>query len=549
MGNINLIKISRDFFKITDEKISNIVWYFLLHIFLDGTILLPPIATAKIIGIVTSGGSMSDVLFWAMMFLVFYLIYFIARIIVWRMYEHMAKIYHLLLQRKILERITNNEGILEKMPSGKLIATFTDDIRWVVDVPDCMCMSVSKVIKIIAIFIIFACNNIIVALIALFIEAIYLALMFKNTKGFARHFDGSRKYEDHIVGIASQTIDGAHQIQTLGLLPSVLKEFNQFGKRWENHYVKRRRYREKLYVIDAWVSYIGKIILYAFMAYLVLNGQLKIEIMVLLISYFEDVIKGTEELRDAVLPLSSYGVQLERIEKILSYSKDKEILSGELDNDYINGRVEFKNVTLTRKQQKILNNISFKALPNQITAITGPKGAGKTSIADLLLRTKKASRGTILIDNESIYDYNKKVYNSNVTGIFSKPFIMNMSIYNNLALTEKNRKKQEEICKRIGLDEIIKKLPYGYNTIISQKDSVLTEGEKHLVSIARALLTNAEILIFDEVSNSGVQAVPNLKDIIKDLRRDHTVIVISNEDELVKIADKVIELNSGKIVN
>ena len=219
-----------------------------------------------------------------------------------------------------------------------------------------------------------------------------------------------------------------------------------------------------------------------------------------------------------------------------------------MDNDYINGLVEFKNVSLEKKKKKVLSHVSFKARPNEITAIVGPKGAGKTSIVRLLHKMEHLSSGQILLDGESIYDYSKRVYNSNVSGVFQKPFVLEMSIRDNLGLIDKNRKRQKEICDRIGLSKIIAQLPKKYDTIVTEGEDVISEGDKQLIAVARAILSRAEVLVFDEVSAVGAQAIPNLSSILEDLKQDHTIILITHDADLIRAADRVVEMKNGKVL-
>ena len=543
------IKFLKDMLQITGEKVGRIVWYIALHIAMEGALLLPPIATAGIIGVLTSGGDINTILGWAVFYVVAYVIYASIRTVVYRMYMNMAKKYHVLLQRKMFEHVVKNDAIFDEISKGKIIASCTDDIRWVVDVPDCIAMATSKIIKIAIIFAIFAVHNIWAAIVAALFELIYMLLMDKNTRKYSQHFDGSRKYEDKAADVLNQVLKSPKQIKAMNALPAMLKKYNSAAKKWTEQYIKRRKDREKVYVHDEWMTYLGKITLYIMMAVFVINGEMTIETLVLLISYFEQVVTSTNELwRDSLRPLAEYGVQTARIKKILSYTQKSEVEFGDLDNDYINGLVEFKNVSLNRRGEKSLSHVSFKARPNEITAIVGPKGAGKTSIAQLLQRTIHLTSGKILIDDESIYDYSKRVYNSNVSGVFRDSLIFETSIRDNLALIDKNHRRQEAACARVGLDKKITQLPRGYDTIVKEGEDVLSEGDKQLLEVARAVLTRAEILVFDEVSSVGAQAISNFAGILEDLKQDHTIILITQEKDLIAKADRMVELRDGKVV-
>lgn len=129
------------------------------------------------------------------------------------------------------------------------------------------------------------------------------------------------------------------------------------------------------------------------------------------------------------------------------------------------------------------------------------------------------------------------------------PFIFTMSIRQNLNLIDKNKQHQIEACKRVGIHDFIMSLPKGYNTILSENASNFSGGQRQLLSIARVLLSKAEILIFDEVTSSlDTILVEKMKEIFEDLKQDHTIIIITHKKDVMQIADNIIVLNKGEIV-
>ena len=539
----------RDMKEVANQKDSTFVWYTLLELIVQGLLLLPPIATAGIVGVLTNNGSIYEILNLAMLYVIFYAIYTFFRMLVYRCYRNMAKKFHILLQEKLIGHIFNNDEIFSEYSRGKLIAVCTDDIRWPVDVIDCLAAAISRIIKIIITFVIFAFYNVNIAVVALLIDVIYILLMNKNNRKYSRHFDGSRKYEDKTTEIIGQMIPNLKQIKMMDAVESIKTKYRRFAGKWSEQYKLRRDDREKMYVHDEWMAILGRIILYVMMSVLVLDKKMTLETLVLLVAYFEQVITSTNEAwRDFLRPLSEYGVSTARIKKILNHTQKTDMEFGDFDNDYISGLVEFKNVSLERDGKKILKGISFKAKPNEVTVITGEKGSGKTSIINLLYRIEKRGRGKIMIDGEDVMNYSRRVYSSNVSGVFQKPLILNMSIKSNLDLVDADPKKQREVCKRVGLHKKIMQLKDGYDTVIADNEKVLSDGEKHLLAIARSVLTGAEVLILDEVSSEGGQAIPNLAKVIEDLKQDHTMIVISSDDEVLKMADNVLKMENGKII-
>lgn len=510
--------------------------------------LLPPIATSGIIAMVTAN-NFNGIWYYVGLYMIFYIAYF--GTMHWNYYTYtvLADYYHLEVQKLLFEKVANNDAIFEKISRGKIIETCSDDIRYLVDVVDCVVKASMTIVKLLIIFLIFMYYNVFVATLVLLLDLVYLKLMNDNSKKVSKYYEGTRKYEDKIMDILNQMLINLRQVKTLNMMPMLNKNLDKTRKKWGEQYQGKRDNMTTRYSKIPFIVYIGKILLYIFLAYLVINGKMTLDKLILLISYFEMTITCTDLMLDNLLNLSNYDVRVNRIKTILDYTPQKEIDFGDIDNDYINGVVEFKNVCFAIGGKQILNKASFKAYPNEINAIVGHSGSGKTTIINLLYRLNRIKSGEILIDKENIYNYSNSVYFSNVSGVFQKPFVFEMSIKENLSLIDSNVKNQIEACKRVGIHEVIEKLPKGYNTVIADDVHVLSEGEKQLLVIARTLLSRAEILLMDEItSNIDPSTTSKIAQILLDLKTDHTIIMVTHKPEMMDIADRVIVMDKGKVV-
>lgn len=511
--------------------------------------LLPPIATSGIIAAITNN-NFNGIWYYVFLYLVFYAIYF--SMLNWNYYTYtiLANYYHLEVQKMLFEHVANNDSIFNKISKGRIVDTTSDDVRYLVDVLDAASVALMKFLQLIVIFIIFSSYNIVVALMAIIIDLIYLVLMNNNSKNVSKYYEGTRKYEDKVIDTLNQMLINLKQVKSLNMMPSLDKKLDKTRMKWVEEYKGKRTAMTSRYCKMPYIVYIGKIILYIYLAYLVSKGRMTIDKLVLLISYFELTITCTDSMLTYLLNLSNYGIRVKRIKNILDYTSDSSIDFGDITNDYINGSVVFDKVNYEIGNKLILNNVSFKVYPNEITAIVGHSGSGKTTIVNLLYRLDRIKSGSILIDDENIYNYTKKVYSSNVSGVFQKPFVFEMSIKDNLSLVDSNYKNQIDACKRVGIHDFIVNLPRGYNTIINSEDRILSDGQKQLLVIARALLTKSEILLFDEVtSNIDPASTTMVGKVLKDLKQDHTIIMITHKPEMMEIADRVIVLDKGKVVS
>ena len=184
----------------------------------------------------------------------------------------------------------------------------------------------------------------------------------------------------------------------------------------------------------------------------------------------------------------------------------------------------------------------------KIAAITGTNGTGKTTIVDLILRLHSPTKGEILLDNINVKEIDKNSYLKEISVLNQESYLFNLSIRENFNLVERDTKKQEEMCKLTGIDKFIKTLPKGYDTIIDENSHNISGGQKRLLSLTRTLLKDAKILIFDEATSSlDTDKIQNVINILNELKKNHTVIVITHKEEIENIADEVITINDGKV--
>lgn len=463
-------------------------------------------------------------------------------------YTALDDYYCITIQRLIFRHVSENDNILGELSHATIADTCSDDVQYIVDVIDDACHAIAGLIQLVIIFIVFGFNNIFVAILALIIDLIYIILTNENSHAVARSYEGTRRSNDKLINILNQMLANLTQVKSLDIMPRLAKKLTRTEDEWSDHYRQKRRYSTIRECLLPLILYGGKIIIYILLAYLVVSGRMTIDRLVLLVSYYELIMSCTNETLDHLLELSTNGVRIKRIKTILSFSQESDFDYGDLENDNIDGMVTFDEVYYSENRKPILQDVSFKALPHEITAIVGRQGAGKTAIINLLYRLNRVKSGSILIDDESIYNYSKKVYSTNVSGVFQTPFTFKMSIRDNLALADPDPKAQAKACRRVGLAAKIKNLHRGYNTILDDIHSVFTNAELQRLAIARALLTKSEILLFDDITSTiDPVSAQGIADLLKDLKEDHTIIVVTHQPEIMKVADRVVVLKDGKI--
>ena len=245
---------------------------------------------------------------------------------------------------------------------------------------------------------------------------------------------------------------------------------------------------------------------------------------------------------------------------------------GNKNLDYIEGKIEFKNVEFAysrveeqkvkgkkvkekiklvqTKNEPIFKDLSFSIEPNTTVAFVGRSGSGKSTIASLIAKLIDADNGQILIDGNDIKDLSKQTIRNNISMINQFPYIFDMSIKENLLLAKKDATDEElwRVLKQACFDEDVKNMPNSIDTNVGETGIKLSGGQRQRLAIARALLKDSRIIIFDEsTSNLDNFAQKHIQQSIENLKGQHTVIIIAHRLSTIKNVDKLYFLKNGQI--
>lgn len=457
---------------------------------------------------------------------------------------------HNKLQELILKKVTlYDENFTKNMSTSYIVNTAFNDVGKVMQIPDLTFDAITEFIGMLIAVGVLTKVNIFIGLIALILCLLSIYTLGKNTKKRDYYLANQRKQQDNVSGLMGQVLDGGKEIKSFNMKEDLNIYLENYKKTRRKYYFKKRIYDDNISVVIPTILGSGKIAVYLIMILLILNGYYEVAMLVLVIGYYENIEAKYEKFYSCINNLSSYSTPVDRVYKILNYKNKNMLEFGENGNDFIDGKVEFKNVSFTYEKQEVMKNVSFKIKPNSFTAIVGKSGSGKSTIFRLLLRLYKADKGNIYLDDEDICEYTKEVYSSNVSIVTQKPFIFDMSIRENLNLVDSNQEHQIAACKRVGIHDYIMGLKDGYNTKLVRDAENISSGQKQLIALARTLLSQSEVLLFDEVTSSlDMRTSKQIMKILKDLKRDHTILMITHKPALMKMADEILVIDHGRLV-
>ncbi len=513
------------------------------------SLLLIPVVAAKVVEFATIKDYQTTFLY-ATIFLIVSFIYVLCYHYNYIAYKNNSIFTHNKLQELMLSKVTSyDENFTKNMSTSYIVNTAFNDVGKVMQVPDQAFDAITGVVNIAIALIILISVNVYIGILALILYIISMSALDKNMKKINYYFSRQRKHQDNISSLMGQVLDGNKEIKAFNMSDNLNTYLENYKKLWKKDYFKKRKYIDNFYVLVPTILGFGKIVIYLILIYLILNGRYDVATLVLVVGYYENIENEFERLSSKLDNVSSFSIMLDRVYKILNYKTNNMLSFGDNDNDYIKGKINFKDVSFTYEKQVVLKNVSFEIKPQSFTVIVGKSGSGKSTIFRLLLRLYKADKGTILLDDESIYDYTREVYSSNVSIVTQKPFIFDMSIRENFNLVDSNHFHQIEACKRVGIHDYIMSLKDGYNTKLVADAENISNGQKQLIALARTLLSKSEVLLFDEVTSSlDINTSKHVMEILKDLKRDHTILMITHKPSLMKLADDIIVIDNGRLV-
>jgi len=213
--------------------------------------------------------------------------------------------------------------------------------------------------------------------------------------------------------------------------------------------------------------------------------------------------------------------------------------------------IEFENVSFAYEKENVLNNVSFKAEEKSMTALVGSSGCGKSTIANLIARFWDVEKGTVKIGGVDIREIEMESFLKNISMVFQKVYLFNDTILNNIKFAKPDATLEEviEVFKKARCHDFIMDLEKGYDTVIGEGGSTLSGGEKQRISIARAMLKDAPIILLDEATASlDPDNERYIQEAINELVKNKTLIIIAHRLSTIKNADNILVIDKGKVI-
>ena len=392
---LNFIK---EYLKLAELKIKYIIINILSAFFYKGFAILLPLIASLIIKYLTNNDS-TMTYYYLGIFLIIYVLYNIALYINYKIYGFNMNYCYDKLTKKVLNKlITVDSNFTRVISKGRLMNSINSDIIDIGDMNDRISELLMGIIQIIAVLIIVGFYNIYLALLLIIFTFIYVTVRNNSDRKINYYHNKVVIQDDKYSTLLTQVVSGLQEIKTFNMLPKLTSKLNIIQNKFVKCYSKKRHYFTIRDNDVKLITYIFRFLLYILLIYLIAKEQIDVSVLILIISYHECLINYINDLIDSTSTIREVNTAVNRINDILNYNS-KEIPFGIIDTKDIYGIIEFKNVSLEIKNKKILDNINLKIDHNEVVAIVGEAGSGKTMLFNLILRLFEPTEGKITLGN------------------------------------------------------------------------------------------------------------------------------------------------------
>ncbi|WP_298970873.1 ABC transporter ATP-binding protein [uncultured Fusobacterium sp.] len=287
-------------------------------------------------------------------------------------------------------------------------------------------------------------------------------------------------------------------------------------------------------------------------AVLVINGHLTLGLAQAFLQYITQISEPVTTSAYIMNSLQNALVSVERVYDILELPEETELSEDTHLLDNTKGQIVFENVSFGYNKDKLLmKNVNFTAKAEQMVAIVGPTGAGKTTLINLLMRFYDVNGGKILFDGVDISKVRRKELRANFGMVLQDTWLFKGTISENIAYGKPDATREEiiEAAKLAKCDSFIRKLPQGYDTVMTSENGMLSQGEQQLLTIARTILPNPKVMILDEATSSiDTKTEKDIQAVISQLMKGRTSFVIAHRLSTIRNADLILVMKDGDIV-
>lgn len=438
--------------------------------------------------------------------------------------------------------------------SGDILSRVTNDVDTIAQsLNNSLSTLVSASTLFIGSIIMMFVTNYIMAITAIVSSLIGFVLMFIILGKSQKYFTRRQTELGNLNGYIEEIYSGLNVVKTCNAKEETTLEFDKLNDKLYDCNRKSQFLSGLMQPIMSFIGNFSYVAVCVVGALLVSKDMISFGTIVAFIMYVRLFTNPLSQIAQAMTSLQTTAAASERIFGLLEEEEmsSEDNITKKLDKNKVKGNIEFKNVKFGYDDDKvIINDFTAKVKAGQKVAIVGPTGAGKTTMVNLLMKFYDINDGDILIDGTSIRDIKRSNVHDLFTMVLQDTWLFNGTVKENIIYNQKHvsDKKVEEVCKIVGVDHFIKTLPDGYDSVISDNDSV-SSGQRQLLTIARGMISDSPFLILDEAtSNVDTRTEELVQKAMDKLMENRTSFIIAHRLSTIKNADLILVMKDGNII-
>lgn len=441
----------------------------------------------------------------------------------------------------------------DRYKHGELMSRFTNDLDQLNQaMSQSIIQMVSTLLTVTGVLIAMFSLNVVLALVALIMIPVMIVVTQKVILTSRKNFANRQRDLGTLNGFIEESISGGEVITLFSKEEDTFAEFHEVNEQLRKSAMRAEIFSGLLGPTNNFLSNLGLGILIAIGAILALKGHVTVGIIASFVTYYRQFARPINQLSNLLNSIQAGLAGAERVFETMDEVPDITDKEGAIGVNRFKGDIAFSQVNFSyQKGTPILKNINFQAKSGQMTALVGPTGSGKTTIINLLMRFYDIDSGKITIDQKDIKDYKINDLRKRIGIVLQDPYLFSGSIMENIRYGRLDATDEEviEAAKIAQAHSFIMSMPNQYETHLTTGGTNISQGQKQLLSIARAVLADADILILDEATaNIDTRTEADIQKGLKNLTVGKTCFVIAHRLKTIEKADLILVIKNGEII-
>lgn len=457
-------------------------------------------------------------------------------------------------RREISEKINRMPmNYFETKTHGEVLSRVTNDVDTLSqNLNQSITQIISSIAMIIGVLYMMLTISVTMTLVAILTLPLSAGLIGYIVKKSQKFFTEQQEFLGHVNGQVEEVYGGHNIVKAFNGEKKVVGDFDKANNTLYDSAWKSQFLSGMMFPIMSFVGNIGYVAVAILGGYLTVKNRIQVGDIQAFIQYVRSFNQPIGQIAQVSSQLQQTAAAAERIFEFLDEEEEDQLAVNPVNTDTVNSNVEFKHVKFGYNPDKIIiNDFSAKINPGQKIAIVGPTGAGKTTMVKLLMRFYDVNTGEILIDGHNIKEFNRGELRQLFGMVLQDTWLFNGTIMENIRYGKSDATDEEVIAaaKAAHAHHFISTLPEGYNMVLNEEASNVSQGQKQLLTIARAILADPKILILDEATSSvDTRTEVRIQKAMDNLMKGRTSFVIAHRLSTIRDADLILVMKDGDIV-